>query len=454
MSEPGWDGADADTNAADRETPSIQQAPHSEEHLPAISATAPRLNRGFDAYTQPSRYASARSLNSNGTVPLSSSNLSPSNPSPSNNTVSLNSLKTPAKQRRRFTLRLPWQKAPPVEPLAKSHPPTNNDTSAFPLPSPPEFAEGGASEGAFGSVDSPQADAVGLLERVRGDRAFGALFAVLLTGVTFTTAWLLGVLAAQVLPGRFERMPIQESFLRKSSRLTTQLWHFSELWQTPTSEVKIEAIPLPETGPIAAPIALSPIERQPLIDELNAIETELITLDRRVAGIEKQLGSPPYQGADLDYRLELLRSVVDPPPERSSGEVFDIEYEPVAREANEALLEVTRLKMTLPSDALFAPGEKDLKQTDLLVQALDQIVNYSGATVSVRSYSDDQVDAIASREYTLAQANELARYLDKALPGDYRWVAVGMGSSQPVALNNDEISRQKNRRIEILVDVR
>ena len=269
-------------------------------------------------------------------------------------------------------------------------------------------------------------------------------------GGSLMTALALGILVAQVLPGRFDAPPLPEAVLRRSSRVASRLWHFHQLWQSPTDEIRIEAIPLPESGPILAPVALSPIERQPLIDELNAIETEIVTLDRRLQTLEKQLGKPPYQGADIDSRVNTLRAAIDPPVRPEKVAI----YEPVPSDLTAALLTVTDLKMTLPSDALFAPGQSDLNDTVLLHQVLDQLVNYPGATVVIRSYSDDQVRAADSRKYTFAQASTLSDHLQAALPEPYRWVIVGGGQSLPVASNEDALGRQRNRRIEILVDSR
>ena len=269
-------------------------------------------------------------------------------------------------------------------------------------------------------------------------------------GGSLMTALALGILAAQVLPGRFDAPPLPEAVLRKSSRVASRLWHFHQLWQSPTDEIRIEAIPLPESGPVLAPVELSPIERQPLIDELNAIETEIVTLDRRLQTLEKRLGTPPYQGADIDSRVNTLRAAIDPPVRPEKAAI----YEPVPSDPTTALLAVTELKMTMPSDALFAPGQSDLKDTVLLHQVLDQLVNYPGATVVIRSYSDDQARAADSRKYTFAQSSTLSDHLQAALPEPYRWVIVGGGQSLPVASNEDAIGRQRNRRIEILVDSR
>lgn len=278
---------------------------------------------------------------------------------------------------------------------------------------------------------------------------------------TFTGAWLFGILVAQVLPGEFANPPLQEAVLRKSSRLGQRLWHFSRLWHTPMSETQIQAIPLPETGPLLAPINLPPIERQPLIDELNSVETELLTLDRRLQTLEKRLGKPPYQGASVENRVSSLRAAIDPPV-RTAAASSENDYQPTPKDPNDQLLEIAQLKITLPSDALFSPGASELKDTALLNQVLDQLVNYPKATILIRSYSDNQAEAKLSRKYTQQQAIAVSEYLSASLDGTlnstlgdtYRWVTVGGGSSQPVGSNDNDTGRQRNRRIEILVDTR
>jgi len=288
---------------------------------------------------------------------------------------------------------------------------------------------------------------------------YDAIAHTLAIGGTVTLAWLFGLLVAQVLPGRFSRPPLQETLLRQSSRIARRIGQLPRLSQTPIAETRIEAIPLPETGPVLAPVSLPPIERQPLIDELNDIETEIITLDRRVRAIEDRLGKPPYQGADVESRLATLRTAVAPPVRAAAEAPTEGDrYEPTPLDPTEQLLEVAKLKIVLPSDALFSPGQSDLKNTPIqdqvLNQVLDQLINYPRATVVIQSYSDNQAKAPLTREYTLAQANTLGNYLQAALPTGYRWVAIGGGQTQPLVSNDQETGRQRNRRIEILVDTR
>lgn len=279
---------------------------------------------------------------------------------------------------------------------------------------------------------------------------YSAIAHILAVGGTITFAWFFGILIGQILPGSFTRPPLQESILRKSNRFITSLRHFPELWQGQTVETRIEAIPLPETGPVTKTISLSPIQRQPLIDELNAIETEILTLDRRIQILEKQLGRPPYEGADINLRVNSLRSAIDPP----LREPTQSDYVPKQSDPRDHLLEVVERKIILPADALFTPGQSTLKDADILNPVLDQLVNYPGARVVIRSFSDNQTSRTESRKYTLAQANALSRQLQSSLPEKYHWVTVGGGETQAIESNQTAPGRQRNRRIEILIDSR
>lgn len=277
-----------------------------------------------------------------------------------------------------------------------------------------------------------------------------AIAHILAVGGTVIVAWFVGILAAQILPGSIRKPPLQEATLRRSSRLAKSLWHFPQLWQSQTNEVRIEAIPVPDTGPVTERIQLSPIERQPLIDELNAIETEVLTIERRIQILEKRMGRPAYEGADIDQRVKSLRVAIDPPVEVPA----ESDYTPQRTHPSDRLLEVAERKITLPADALFSPGQSTIKNADILTAVLDQLVNYPGASVVVRSYSDSQASASDSRDYTLAQANALSQHLQAALPEKYRWITVGGGATRAIASNKTVPGRQRNRRIEILIDIR
>ena len=474
------------------DTPSNNTSPPNTPKKSNFFSPRPNLNRGFEAYTPPPSppqpqppstgypgYPSPHhpeGTPQNGTSPnyrptsyqapgVSRTNVtSPTGLTPT--------VPAPPKKRKGLARFLPWKASSepsaqvPVATPTQAQPgqPTNgfSGNSTFPpvqtgQPVPPnwpypEEGYGPSEEYGFGTepVEPAPLKPTPLKPTLWERQPYRAIALTLTIGSSLTFAWIFGILVAQVLPGKFSNPPLQETTLRRSSRLISRLWHFRQLWQSPTAETRITAVPLPESGPVLGPLELSPIERQPLIDELNAIETDTLTLDRRLEALEKRMGRPPYQGAAIDNRINALRTAIDPPVRSQATP----DYEPTPTDGNQTLLDVAKVKITLPADALFTPGDSTLQDTALMPQLLDQLVNYPDSTIIIRSYSDNQINSSDSRDYTLAQANALAGYLARSLPTTHRWVTLGGGPANALTDNSDAIAQQQNRRLEILVDTR
>ncbi|MBE9070699.1 OmpA family protein, partial [Leptolyngbya cf. ectocarpi LEGE 11479] len=126
-----------------------------------------------------------------------------------------------------------------------------------------------------------------------------------------------------------------------------------------------------------------------------------------------------------------------------------------APKPSQPLLETTELKINLPSDALFAPGEARLLATapELLKSIFEDLAQYPNATILIGSHTDNHLEISQSVTLAFQQANTLKAYLAGNLP-DHRWVTIGYGQSQPVADNSNPHSSQRNRRIEIAIDRR
>jgi outer membrane protein OmpA-like peptidoglycan-associated protein len=109
------------------------------------------------------------------------------------------------------------------------------------------------------------------------------------------------------------------------------------------------------------------------------------------------------------------------------------------------------LRVNVPSDITFDTGRSDLKPQlrgvlDHFAQGLDRttVVRVVGHTDSTGS---DAINDPLSR----ARAESVARYLeDRGVPAN-RVEAVGRGEHEPIADNNSETGRAKNRRVEIFL---
>ncbi len=110
------------------------------------------------------------------------------------------------------------------------------------------------------------------------------------------------------------------------------------------------------------------------------------------------------------------------------------------------------LVLTL-GDVLFESGQAELRAASLA--NLDKLVNF------VEQYPDRQVnieghtDSVGSEQFNLRLSQQradavLAALLDRGVQKS-RLQAVGLGEEFPVADNNGEFGRQKNRRVEVII---
>lgn len=113
------------------------------------------------------------------------------------------------------------------------------------------------------------------------------------------------------------------------------------------------------------------------------------------------------------------------------------------------------LMVTLPSDVLFEAGGTNFRPQSQLL--LDNIVSdlqqHPNATIRIAAHTDDQEDGTTNRLRSLSQAQAIQQYLAESLGNQHHWSIVGYGQSRPLAPNDSAENRQRNRRIEISIDL-
>ena len=194
-----------------------------------------------------------------------------------------------------------------------------------------------------------------------------------------------------------------------------------------------------ETLPPPTPIKLPPERRTELETQLQAIRQDLDAAGDRTSAIETRLGMPRTD-APLDTRLQRIAQRLNP----------TVVPKPVG-DGDHPSKSIT---IVLPSDRLFRDGYSILRPEagTILDTLLAELQGHRGATIRTIAHTDTPGDPTINRELSLRRARAIAQYLSRRLEGQYRWVAVGMGESQPVANGDDEANQQRNRRIEIQVD--
>lgn len=194
------------------------------------------------------------------------------------------------------------------------------------------------------------------------------------------------------------------------------------------------------TSPTPTPPALSDSQRQQLEADLNQLQVELDNLTLRTAVLEAQLDGQ-HPSLPLEQRLQRLAQAQTPPTRQGWAARW------------QALTNPERFTITLPSDALFTPGESTLRSESLpiLANISADLRRHRGATVQVAVHTDDLGTTAQNRELSLQQAKTIADYLGTVLGDQYRWVLIGYGESAPLTPNQTDSDRQRNRRLEIAI---
>jgi len=119
--------------------------------------------------------------------------------------------------------------------------------------------------------------------------------------------------------------------------------------------------------------------------------------------------------------------------------------------AQETDLEV---RVELPSDVLFDFDKADVRPD--AAQALKQLATviraYPNGSVELSGHTDSKGDDTYNQRLSERRTEAVKRWLvaSEAIPAE-RLTALGWGERKPVASNDDDAGRQKNRRVEVVI---
>lgn len=187
--------------------------------------------------------------------------------------------------------------------------------------------------------------------------------------------------------------------------------------------------------------ALTDAQRQQLQADVSQLQVELDNLTLRAAVLEAQLDGQ-HPSLPLEQRLQrLAQSTSSSPPPRGLAASWQVLTNPKP------------FTVTLPSDALFTPGESTLRSESLSILAniSADLRRHRQATVQIAAHTDDLGTSEQNRDLSLQQAQTIADYLGSVLGDRYRWVLLGYGEALPLTPNRTDSDRQRNRRLEIAI---
>lgn len=111
------------------------------------------------------------------------------------------------------------------------------------------------------------------------------------------------------------------------------------------------------------------------------------------------------------------------------------------------------VKLKIPGSVMFASGQSNLSPgfQDTLSRVTLSIRKYCGVTVRAVGHTDNIGSPAANQALSEARARAVRRYMQTQGFDAQRLSAEGRGQTEPIASNADEVSRQKNRRVELFV---
>ncbi|CCO22156.1 OmpA/MotB family protein [Maridesulfovibrio hydrothermalis] len=118
-----------------------------------------------------------------------------------------------------------------------------------------------------------------------------------------------------------------------------------------------------------------------------------------------------------------------------------------------------KITIKLPGDVLFKPGQVELSKKgreaikamkDFFLQHPDQYINIKGYTDNIRPGKGSRLKD--NWEFSSLRAVNVLRYLMKLGLKPNRLTATGLGEMNPVVPNSSPRNRQRNRRVEFVLD--
>lgn len=274
------------------------------------------------------------------------------------------------------------------------------------------------------------------------------VFRLLLLGVGGGLAALVGIAVAQFWPSRpTQDPPLVEKARQSVQSMVEQVQQLPQRWNSSPSPEAVSPSPSPTAASPSAsptPAPVSDTERQQLQTELTQLQAELQTLTQKTA-------------QPLEDRVQALQQRIQAIQERLSSFTATAAApagSPTLVAPAATVTSGNQLMVTLPSDALFEADQTTLRAgTEQILNAiLTDLQRYPDATIQVAAHTDRQGDAERDRLRSYEQATLVKQYLASKLGDSYHWITVGYGHSRPLADDSSPINRQRNRRVEIVID--
>ena len=223
-------------------------------------------------------------------------------------------------------------------------------------------------------------------------------------------------------------------------------------WEKPLRDISgaADIVPDMEDGPdrlaaeLVAHIEQLNNDNQALGQEKAENETRLADMEEELAALDERLGGATAERAALVQRLEAQARV------KQQFEQVEKMFTPaearVFREGNNIILRLDGLT--------FDSGQSEIKPQsfDLLAKVEKAIDVFPRSELIIEGHTDSFGGDDANQKLSQQRAESVQQYMINAMRiPTYRLIATGYGETRPVASNETESGRKRNRRIDIVI---
>jgi len=201
-------------------------------------------------------------------------------------------------------------------------------------------------------------------------------------------------------------------------------------------------------------------EQERLSQDISKLQNDLAQLQAETDALSAKRDSLRAERDSLEGERDALKKAKD-----DAVSHYDAVVSQLSQEVKKGSLQIKRYKNMLTVDVadkiFFASGSAEIKESGKVVlkkvgkalaQVPDKVIRVVGHTDNIPLTKTAQKSFPTNWELSVERATTVVRFLQDECgidPG--RLVAAGRGPYQPIAPNSTPESRQKNRRIEIML---
>jgi OOP family OmpA-OmpF porin len=223
-------------------------------------------------------------------------------------------------------------------------------------------------------------------------------------------------------------------------------------WESPLAEIAGAADIVPEmadgheklTGSLVDYVENLRVDKQAQEQEILEANLRLADMEEELRALDERLGGATAERAALVQRLEAQARIKE--QFERVEKMFDRSEARVFREGNEIILRLVGLS--------FDSGKAEIKPAGVtLLNKVEKAIDvFPQSEIVIEGHTDSFGGDEANQRLSQARADAVQHYMINAMRiPSYRMIATGYGETNPVANNETEAGRARNRRIDIVI---